>query len=245
MINKELKSELKNKGIYIAGGGTIGTASILQCEPPVLIGTDTNMKGFIGAYSYMRGGRIGPALKRIGRYCSIAPGFTAGDSNHVMTWLSSHPFQYGTGSVFKAWTKKKDFPFKKMKQKKPSASEIGNDVWIGANATIMPGVKIFDGAVVGAGAVVTKDVPPYAVVAGCPAKIIKYRFDEQTIQELLELKWWRFDADSLLGVDFDNVELAIKQIKEMELRGELELIDRAPISINGAEANNKLSARSA
>lgn len=76
--------------------------------------------------------------------------------------------------------------------------EIGNDVWIATGAVLVCGnhaLKIGDGAVVAAGAVVTKDVPPYAVVAGCPAEIIKYRFDKDTIEKLLNLKWWDKDSD--------------------------------------------------
>ena len=71
--------------------------------------------------------------------------------------------------------------------------EIGNDVWIGDSAIIMDGVKIGDGSIIAAGAVVTKDVPPYAIVGGVPAKIIRYRFDEDDINFLLELSWWEKD----------------------------------------------------
>jgi acetyltransferase-like isoleucine patch superfamily enzyme len=74
---------------------------------------------------------------------------------------------------------------------------IGNDVWIGAGAQILSGVKIADGAIVGAGAIVTKDVPPYAIVAGNPAKIIKYRFDKATIDYLMELQWWNWPLEKI------------------------------------------------
>jgi acetyltransferase-like isoleucine patch superfamily enzyme len=230
-VSKEYKAGLKAEGVYIVTGGSVGRTAVLECEPPVLLGAETHMRGKIGAYSYIRGGRIGSFLKSVGRYCSFAPGITAGDSNHGSDWLSTHPFQYGAGMVFQAWTKKKDFPFKKLRLKKTSWSTVGNDVWIGASAMIMPGVHVGDGAIVGGGAVVTKDVPPYAVVAGVPAKIIKYRFDEETIAKLLDLQWWRFDADSLLGIDFEDVNTAIEQIKERERDGLLELIDRPFIKV--------------
>jgi serine acetyltransferase len=74
---------------------------------------------------------------------------------------------------------------------------IENDVWIGAKSTIMSGVKISNGAVVGAGSLVSKDVPPYAIVVGNPAKIIKYRFSEEQIQKLLTISWWKWDEQKI------------------------------------------------
>ncbi len=74
---------------------------------------------------------------------------------------------------------------------------IGNDVWIGYEAVVMPGVHIGDGAIIGTRAVVTRDVPPYGIVGGVPARIIKYRFDEPTIQMLLKIKWWDWDIHKI------------------------------------------------
>lgn len=92
---------------------------------------------------------------------------------------------------------------------------IGSDVWIGARAAILEGVTIGDGAVVAAGAVATKDVPPYAIVGGVPAKIIKYRFDEETIKKLLELKWWDKDMDWIVehACMFEKVENLLNSYK--------------------------------
>ena len=84
---------------------------------------------------------------------------------------------------------------------------IGHDVWIGYGAIIMDGVTVGTGAIVGAAAVVTKDVPPYAIVAGVPARIIRYRFDENTIKRLLESRWWDFPEDFIATkLKFDDVE---------------------------------------
>lgn len=94
---------------------------------------------------------------------------------------------------------------------------IGHDVWIGRKAIIMPGVKVGNGAIVGAGAVVTKDVPDYAIVAGVPAKIIKYRFPDLIIQELLSVKWWQYGLWDLQNIDFENIFQAINEIKNMQL----------------------------
>lgn len=94
--------------------------------------------------------------------------------------------------------------------------EIGNDVWIGDNVTIKNGVKIGDGAVIGACALVTKDIPPYAIVGGVPAKIIKYRFEEKIINELLELKWWNFNDEILKTIQYDNILDAIATLKKIK-----------------------------
>ncbi len=87
---------------------------------------------------------------------------------------------------------------------------IGNDVWTGANAIIMPGVTVGDGAVVGAGAVVTKDVLPYSVVVGNPAREIKKRFDEKYVQKLLDIKWWNFPKRILA----EHVDLLTSQMSD-------------------------------
>ena len=93
---------------------------------------------------------------------------------------------------------------------------IGNDVWIGARATILSGVTVGDGAVIGAGALVAKDVPPYAIVGGVPARLIKYRFSSEIINELLEIKWWDWDSKKLTqNIDdfYLDVEEFIKKVR--------------------------------
>lgn len=92
---------------------------------------------------------------------------------------------------------------------------IGNDVWFGTNSTIMLGVKIGDGAIIGACSVVTKDVPPYSIVAGNPAKIVRYRFPDEIIEQLLKIKWWDWDYDkitrnipAIVGADIEKLKQA-------------------------------------
>ena len=119
----------------------------------------------------------------IGKYCSIGSGavfMMAGNQGHRMDWVSTFPFYY-QANIFK----------KSMNAYERSGdTHIGDDVWIGSEAMIMAGVSIGSGAIIAARAVVGKDVPPYAVVGGNPAQIIKYRFNENEIQQLLKLKWW-------------------------------------------------------
>ena len=129
----------------------------------------------------------------IGKFCSIACGakFIFNSANHSMKSLSTYPFplffeEWGLNkaNVAEAWDNKGDIV-------------VGNDVWIGYEAVILSGVKIGDGAIIGARAVVTKDVPPYTIVGGVPAKPIRKRFSDETITELLKLQWWNWSAERI------------------------------------------------
>ena len=121
----------------------------------------------------------------IGKFCQIASGcrFIMNGAIHPMSGVSTYPFK-----IFgKAW---QDTP---LSFNYKGDTSIGNDVWIGNNATIMPGIKVGDGAIIGTNSVVTKDVAAYTIVAGNPAKVIRKRFDDETTQFLLKLCWWDWD----------------------------------------------------
>ena len=127
----------------------------------------------------------------IGKFCSLADFVFIGGAEHPMNWVSTSPvFQ----KVKHSGPAKR---FAEYELVKPKRTLIGNDVWIGHGATVLQGVCIGDGAIVGCNAVVTKDVPPYAVVAGVPAKIIKYRFSQEIINRLVEIKWWNFSDNEI------------------------------------------------
>ena len=104
----------------------------------------------------------------------------------------------------------------KIEELKPIT--IGNDVFIGMNVTILDGVTIGDGAIIGAGAVVNKDIPPYAIAVGNPIRIVKYRFEENVVKELLELKWWNLPEENLKLVEqyFWDINTFIQKIKELK-----------------------------
>ncbi|MFN8580653.1 MAG: CatB-related O-acetyltransferase [Gemmatimonadaceae bacterium] len=126
----------------------------------------------------------------IGKFCSIAADvkFIMNGGNHPTTWLTTYPFPifgHGWESAMPAsWPNRGD-------------TVVGHDVWIGYGATIMPGVTIGDGAIVATASVVTRDVPPYAIVGGNPAAVVRYRFDEGTIARLQSLRWWDWDAATI------------------------------------------------
>lgn len=129
----------------------------------------------------------------IGKFCSIACGakFMLTSANHKMSSLSTYPFpifyeEWGLDAkdIRNAWDNKGDIV-------------IGNDVWIGYEAVIMAGVTIGDGAIIGTRAVVTKDVPPYTIVGGVPAKPIRKRFDDETIERLIKLRWWDWEHEKI------------------------------------------------
>lgn len=114
-----------------------------------------------------------------------------GAANHRLNSVSTYPFNI----MNEKWSKKSTPHIKELPHKGDIV--IGNDVWIGHKATIMPGVKIGDGAIIGAYSVVAKDIPPYAIAVGNPVKVIKYRFDEELIELLLKYKWWNKEEDEI------------------------------------------------
>ena len=120
----------------------------------------------------------------IGKFCQIAAGvdFIMNGANHQMNAVSTYPFY-----IMEGWDEEVP-PLEELPIKGDTV--IGNDVWIGQNAVILPGVKIGDGAIIGLNSVVTKDVPPYTIVAGNPAREIRKRFDDELIELMLEFRWW-------------------------------------------------------
>ena len=129
----------------------------------------------------------------IGKFCSIACGakFLFNSANHKMASLSTYTFPL----FFEEWGLKKENVAQAWDQK--GDIMIGNDVWIGYEAVILSVVTIGDGAVIGCRAVVTKDIPPYTIVGGVPAKPIRKRFDEETIKELQKIKWWDWPEEKI------------------------------------------------
>lgn len=146
----------------------------------------------------------------IGRFCQIAAGarFIMNGGNHRVSGFSTYPFAvFGQGWADR-FDRERDFPDR-------GDMVIGNDVWIGYGAVFMPGIAVGDGAIVASKSVVVDDVPPYAVVAGNPARIVKQRFDAETVQRLLAVRWWDWEIAritrniaAISGADIEALEAA-------------------------------------
>jgi acetyltransferase-like isoleucine patch superfamily enzyme len=166
----------------------------------------------IGKHSYINGIEIycwdERINIRIGKYCSLADCITIiAGGEHDKDWVSTYPF-------VDRWNLEK---FKYLKKPRYKGDiEVGNDVWIANGVTILSGVTIGNGSIIGAETVVTKNVPEYSIVVGNPMKIIKYRFDEDTINSLLKIEWWNWDEETIKSNQelFTNPKKFIEEFKK-------------------------------
>ncbi len=162
----------------------------------------------IGKYSYI-GNKSTVCHAKIGAFCSVAPNVIIGGAAHPIDFVSTSPiFHRGRNVLSKNFADKAFDPFKR--------TTIGNDVWIGNNCIIKQGVKIGNGAVIGMGSVVTKDVGDYEIWAGNPAKLIRKRFDDETIEKLLKIKWWELSDEQIKKYAdcFDSPEKFIERYND-------------------------------
>ncbi len=187
----------------------------------------------VGAFSYFWGTRL-RAIK-IGRYCSIAPSVITGEPEHPTDWLTSSATAYYPDiNEFASFLRGRGEPVSSGVgyPQRMALTTIGNDVWIGEGAFLKAGVTIGDGAVIAARAVVTKDVPPYAIVGGVPAKMIRYRFDETTIERLLASQWWRYNILGILGPHIRSPHEALDRIEAEVVAGTLRPYEPEPITLH-------------
>lgn len=150
---------------------------------------------------------------RIGSFVSIANNVSLGPGQHPTNWLSTHLMQY---VCYKDFPKERRHELYDFDFNKPVT--VGNDVWIGNNAVVQDGINLGDGCIVASNAVVTHDVPPYAIVGGVPARIIKYRFSNTIIKKLLELKWWNLPDEEIITLPFNDIDECIRKLEEIRKR---------------------------
>ncbi len=202
--------ENKNRDVnYISKDAKVGKKVVLNA-PVRLVGT-ANVKHScnVGSYTFINSGTtLFPATK-MGKFCSIGKNCELGAFDHPITWLSSSPIQYNLKLHFPDYIE--DFEQKKIER--PKETVFGNDIWVGSLAVVKRGLTIGDGAIIAGGSVVVKDVPPYAIVGGVPAKVLKYRFDEETIKRLMKLQWWGMPIKDLKDISFDNINKALDELE--------------------------------
>lgn len=200
---------MENKYGRIASTAGVSDKAII--ESPVDIAHNATVYGgvSIGKYSYINVSTVVYGNTTIGRYCSIGRSVEIGLANHPNDFLSTHPFQVAKSLFMNepgyASVKRKAWRFHL-----PTA--IGHDVWVGAKACINSGVTVGTGAIIAAGAVVTKDVEPYTIVGGVPAKVIKMRFSQDRINSLLKTKWWELPLEIIHDLSFDDIDECISRL---------------------------------
>jgi len=181
-----MAAKLRYRDSYI-GSPHIGKGVSLGWRTSVSRGVELGAGVRIGDCSYVNCGAI-IGSGEIGRFCSIGPYAIIGMPEHPVTYLSTSPRLYGRCNVLGLASTWDEYP---------SPPVIGSDVWIGAAAFVRQGVRIGHGAIVGAGSVVLRDVAPYAIVGGAPARVIRSRFEPEAVESLLGSRWWELPLEAL------------------------------------------------
>ena len=183
-------------------------------EGPASIGRNTQIGPDVTAGKYFSMGEdCYFARCTIGRFCAFGARTAINPFGHPTDWLSIHEFQYHPDHYdwYPEWNEIKRIP-------RPTLFTyvtLGNDVWTGLNVTVLGGVSIGDGAIIAASSVVTRDVPPYAIVGGAPAKVLRFRFAEKTIARLQALRWWDLPMPLLSGLPFNEIDLCLDRLEQI------------------------------
>jgi len=235
-MNNSLAKELKKYHIICQRDGALDVhlgfgrrTTPIVMEPFIELRAGIIDADKIGAFTYLGGSdSVFRHIASIGRFCAIAGGIQTGAIEHPTDMLSMHAMLYGDWR--RIWPKANELETYYTENKQQVATAIryagrsiaarnkkiviGNDVWIGYGALIRRGVTVGDGAVIGSCTVVTKDVPPYAVVGGAPARILKYRFPQEIIDRLLTIKWWDYGLAGLKGVDISDIPACLDTVEK-------------------------------
>lgn len=197
------KGWIRRRGCKLANGlPSLGKKTRLLMESSAELGRVeiVSYALSVGAHTYVRSGGVLDVVSSIGRYCSVGVDVIIGQekATHPADWVSSHPFQFTN-------TQHRYEPLLQP-------ATLGHDVWIGRGAMVLEGVQVGTGAIIATRALVTRDVPPYAIVAGVPAKIIRYRHSPEIIERLLASHWWALDHEWLKTMPMDQPQLFLDQL---------------------------------
>lgn len=182
-------------------------------QSPVL---PAGAQAFFGAFSYMNNGGYLRDRVFVGRFCSIGRRVTIGAGSHFTTGLSTSPILSGGHAADRYSPDERNRLGLDIPPRRPATTRIGCDVWIGDGVIVLPGLTIGHGAVIGANAVVTRDVPPYAVVGGVPARVLKSRFPAPQVQALLDTQWWDHPLDVLKTLPLGNIFACLDRLADLE-----------------------------
>jgi acetyltransferase-like isoleucine patch superfamily enzyme len=221
-LNDAARAKCQEHGIRINPQASFAKGFVVEAPCDIKAGAyDVDL---FGGFTYLGGGSsVVSMVDVIGRFCCIASGLSTGAIEHPVDWLSCHALFYGS---YREWPDVKAFHADDPERLQRARGkfhqdvflahgpvQIGNDVWIGEGVFIRRGISIGDGAVVAARSVVTADVPPYAIVGGVPARVIRYRFEPEIVAALLETQWWAYGLDAVEGADFSDLPSAIRTIE--------------------------------
>lgn len=226
-------ADLKERGLLVDKGQSI--VGDLIYERPAWVLDPRRIKDCtLGAFSLINGWVTTSMFRcRLGRYAQVGEQVILGPPEHPMDHLSTHPFTFTRPRYLPNLYQLPDFvrlapedrPGPSYVDSVPDHTVVGHDTYVGAGSFVSRGVTIGDGAVIGARAVVTRDVPPYAIVAGVPARVIRLRFPEKTVERLLRVQWWRYDlAPHKQAIDFSRIDATLDYIEDHLARGDLDLL---------------------
>jgi acetyltransferase-like isoleucine patch superfamily enzyme len=219
-------------GIFFSGDSVLGKwgiHDIIKIEAPVKLGNTQIDASEIGAFTFINSdysdnkSKTIIDAKSIGRFCAFANEVTIGLPEHSIEFLSVNSFfrynkewqdSYWSSNQDRNWRDEMSKKYQETIADKRELASIGNDVWVGYRSIVLNGCKIGNGAIIAAGAVVTKDVEPYTIVGGVPAKPIRKRFSEKTIEKLMQIQWWKYGPDILIGLDLSNVDHIIDNLEK-------------------------------
>jgi len=193
-----LESNAKIVRSKLGGNNTLGYYSCLNR-------TQVGRYSGFGSFSYL-------VDTEVGRYATIGSRVSVGGFNHPVNWLSVHEFQYrDTSRIYGAnvYTAADS-----VHQPHSLDTNLGDDVWVGDNVVILRGVKVSTGVIVGAGSVVTKDIEPYMIAVGNPARVLRPRFEPSVVKRLLELRWWELELHQLRDLNYSKVDDALNTIED-------------------------------